>query len=58
MANIQVIVFPCGGIAIGICISHKILVGAGLSGFLKEWAAEAQGGSQEAVPSLMAAADL
>ncbi|OWM70593.1 stemmadenine O-acetyltransferase-like [Punica granatum] len=58
-ANIQVNVFECGGIAIGICISHKILDGAGLSGFLKEWAVATQGGcGSVAAPRLVAATDL
>ncbi|KAK4782464.1 hypothetical protein SAY86_016566 [Trapa natans] len=59
-ANIQVNVFPCGGIAIGLCISHMILDGVGLGGFMKEWAAEARGGTRAAPPpGLMAtAADL
>ncbi|KAL3641090.1 hypothetical protein CASFOL_016058 [Castilleja foliolosa] len=38
VTNIQVSVFECGGISIGICISHKILDGAALSTFLKSWA--------------------
>ena len=42
VANIQVNVFNCGGIAIGLCISHKILDGVALSTFLKLWAATAQ----------------
>ncbi|MED6173394.1 hypothetical protein PIB30_058877 [Stylosanthes scabra] len=35
--NIQVNVFDCGGIAIGFCISHRILDADSLSTFLKVW---------------------
>ncbi|GFP86935.1 vinorine synthase [Phtheirospermum japonicum] len=38
VTNIQVSEFECGGISIGICISHRILDGAALSTFLKSWA--------------------
>lgn len=48
VANFQVNVFECGGIAIGICISHLILDGAALSTFLKAWSATAKG-SKEAI---------
>ncbi|XP_028804523.1 BAHD acyltransferase At5g47980-like [Neltuma alba] len=37
ISNIQVNVFDCGGISIGLCISHRILDGASLSRFLKVW---------------------
>lgn len=42
LTNIQVNVFKCGGIAIGICISHKLLDGAALCTFLKSWTAIAR----------------
>ncbi|GLT99988.1 hypothetical protein SLE2022_173890 [Rubroshorea leprosula] len=45
----QVNIFECGGMAIGICISHKILDGAALSTFLKAWSATSRGCSGEAV---------
>lgn len=35
---IQVNVFECSGIAIGLCLSHKILDGISTSSFLKGWA--------------------
>ncbi|XP_059281511.1 stemmadenine O-acetyltransferase-like [Lycium ferocissimum] len=38
VTNIQINVFECGGIAIGLCIAHKVLDGTGLSTFLKNWA--------------------
>ncbi|KAL1329008.1 epi-neemfruitin B 7-O-acetyltransferse L7AT-like [Arachis hypogaea] len=37
VTNIQVNVFDCGGIAIGFCISHKIIDGDSLDTFLKVW---------------------
>nr|POF03626.1 vinorine synthase [Quercus suber] len=36
---VQVNIFYCGGIAIGLCASHKITDGATLSAFLNTWAA-------------------
>ncbi|KAL7117680.1 hypothetical protein ACP275_03G088000 [Erythranthe tilingii] len=41
VTNVQASVFECGGIAIGVCISHKILDGTALSTFLKSWASVA-----------------
>lgn len=48
VTNIQINVFECGGIAIGLCIAHKVLDGAGLSTFLKNWSGLVQS------PNLMA----
>lgn len=48
VTNIQASVFKCGGIAIGLCIVHKILDGIAFSTFLKAWAKMARG-SYEAV---------
>ncbi|XP_039013490.1 stemmadenine O-acetyltransferase-like [Hibiscus syriacus] len=36
---VQVNIFDCGGIAIGLCVFHKIFDGATLSAFLNSWAA-------------------
>ncbi|KAK2660882.1 hypothetical protein Ddye_007417 [Dipteronia dyeriana] len=49
VTNIQVNVFECGGIAIGLCISHKILDGAALSTFLKAWTTTARGGGDQVI---------
>ncbi|KAI3762164.1 hypothetical protein L1987_52588 [Smallanthus sonchifolius] len=38
VTNVQVNVFECGGVAIGLCISHKILDGTALATFVKCWA--------------------
>ncbi|KAK6131455.1 hypothetical protein DH2020_034796 [Rehmannia glutinosa] len=38
VTNIQASEFECGGISIGVCISHRILDGVALSTFLKSWA--------------------
>ncbi|KAJ4849805.1 hypothetical protein Tsubulata_031523, partial [Turnera subulata] len=43
VTSIQANVFECGGIAIGLCISHKMLDGTGISIFLNAWAASARG---------------
>ncbi|XP_041017767.1 stemmadenine O-acetyltransferase-like [Juglans microcarpa x Juglans regia] len=43
VTNIQANVFKCGGIAIGLCISHKIVDGAALSTFIKAWTTTARG---------------
>ncbi|KAF9683229.1 hypothetical protein SADUNF_Sadunf05G0191000 [Salix dunnii] len=48
VANFQVNVFECGGIAICICISHRIVDGAALSTCIKAWSATAKG-SKEAI---------
>nr|XP_027090417.1 vinorine synthase-like [Coffea arabica] len=54
VTNIQVNVFECGGIAIGLCISHRILDGAALKSFLKSWAATATGAEENAGPNFIA----
>ena len=51
VTNIQVNVFKCGGIAIGVCISHKILDGVALSTFLKSWATIARGAYEAIYPN-------
>ncbi|KAI3740685.1 hypothetical protein L2E82_31155 [Cichorium intybus] len=37
VTNVQVNIFECGGIALGMSISHKVLDGAALGVFLKGW---------------------
>ncbi|XP_065847927.1 stemmadenine O-acetyltransferase-like [Euphorbia lathyris] len=37
VTNVQVNVFKCDGIAVGICLSHRIMDGDGLRMFLKMW---------------------
>ncbi|OMO97598.1 Transferase [Corchorus capsularis] len=54
VTNIQVSRFECGGIAIGICISHKILDGAALSTFLKAWTSTARGCEDAIYPNFIA----
>lgn len=49
VTNIQINLFECGGIAIGVCISHRILDGTALSMFLKGWATAAFASSKEVV---------
>lgn len=47
VTNVQINLFECGGIAISLCISHKILDGNGLKTFLKSWAEMANGTEEE-----------
>ena len=53
VTNIQVNVFDCGGIAIGICISHRILDGPALSTFLKGWTERVRGCNQLTRPNFI-----
>ncbi|CAK9178332.1 unnamed protein product [Ilex paraguariensis] len=53
VTNIQINVFECGGVAIGMCISHKVLDGSALSTFLKGWAGTACG-SEVVYPNFIA----
>lgn len=43
VAAVQVNLFECGGIAIGVCISHKVGDALSSSNFLKAWSAFARG---------------
>ncbi|PKI78359.1 hypothetical protein CRG98_001302 [Punica granatum] len=53
---IQASIFECGGISLGVCISHRVADGATLSTFLDYWAASSIGSSRKLVsPSLDAA---
>ncbi|CAH1446260.1 unnamed protein product [Lactuca virosa] len=52
VSNIQVNIFECGGIAIGLCISHKILDGAALSTFLRGWAGTCCGLKEVVQPNM------
>lgn len=54
VTNIQVNLFQCGGIALGICISHRIIDGAALSTFLKGWTCKAKGCNQLVQPNFIA----
>ncbi|KAM1170976.1 hypothetical protein ACFX15_020826 [Malus domestica] len=47
--------FDCGGMGIGICLSHKIADGATLSSFLDAWATRSRGISENITPSLNSA---
>lgn len=53
-SNIQVTVFECGGMAISITQSHKIIDGGANRVFLKAWMAHARGCSSEApIPNFL-----
>ncbi|PIN17759.1 Vinorine synthase [Handroanthus impetiginosus] len=49
VTNIQASVFECGGMAIGLCISHRILDGTALSTFLKSWAGVASSSDEKLI---------
>lgn len=56
---VQVNMFDCGGIALGMCFSHKINDGITGSSFIKSWAANARGSAYEAInPNLSEASSL
>ncbi|OVA20485.1 Transferase [Macleaya cordata] len=44
---IQVNVFDCGGIVIGVCMSHKVADASSLSNFVYDWAATARGATEQ-----------
>ncbi|KAA8528799.1 hypothetical protein F0562_036154 [Nyssa sinensis] len=48
--SFSVNIFDCSGIAVGLCLSHKIVDGISTSAFLKGWAASARGSSQHVYP--------
>ncbi|KDP36802.1 hypothetical protein JCGZ_08093 [Jatropha curcas] len=54
VTNIQANIFDCDGIAIGICISHKILDGDALSTFLKGWTYASRGCNEAIYPKFVA----
>ncbi|XP_076951782.1 epi-neemfruitin B 7-O-acetyltransferse L7AT-like [Bidens hawaiensis] len=52
VTNVQVNIFKCGGIAVGLCVSHKILDGAALYTFLKGWANMASKSEEVTYPKI------
>ncbi|KVG85968.1 vinorine synthase-like [Cynara cardunculus var. scolymus] len=54
VTNVQVNIFECGGIAIGLCISHRIVDGAALRTFLEGWTNMACGAKEVVYPNLAA----
>ncbi|XP_022927112.1 vinorine synthase-like [Cucurbita moschata] len=38
--------FICGGVAVAVCLSHKLADGASVAAFVKAWAAYARGGNE------------
>lgn len=49
---VQVNHFKCGGIAIGVCISHKIADGTTLATFVSAWSKESKGIGEIIIPHL------
>ncbi|KAI3706131.1 hypothetical protein L1987_76389 [Smallanthus sonchifolius] len=54
VSNVQVTIFECCGIAISLCISHKILDGGALSSFLRSWAGSSYGLKEVVYPDMSA----
>ncbi|KAA8529715.1 hypothetical protein F0562_034185 [Nyssa sinensis] len=52
---VQVSFFDCGGIGIGMCISHRIADGSTLGTFLAAWTARSRGTAETIAPSLNSA---
>ncbi|XP_021832810.1 BAHD acyltransferase At5g47980-like [Prunus avium] len=52
---VQASFFECGGLAIGVCMSHKLADASTLSTFIKVWAATALGLGHTVVPDFSAA---
>ncbi|CAL1360689.1 unnamed protein product [Linum trigynum] len=42
-------VFPCGGVAIGVCLLHKVIDGHTVADFMRLWAAIVRGGNERTV---------
>ncbi|XP_024985120.1 vinorine synthase-like [Cynara cardunculus var. scolymus] len=58
VTSVQVNIFECGGIAVGLCISHKIVDAASLYTFLKAWTNMARGSKEVVYPNLIGARSL
>ncbi|KAL5578480.1 hypothetical protein UlMin_020179 [Ulmus minor] len=52
---VQATLFDCGGLAIGICMSHKLADATTVGIFLKSWAATSNGQAHQILPDLNAA---
>lgn len=54
LVHVQTNTFECGGMALGICWSHKITDGGTASTFMKGWSSMASGLGDEVVPKYVA----
>ncbi|PWA92182.1 Chloramphenicol acetyltransferase-like domain-containing protein [Artemisia annua] len=52
VTHVQVSIFKCGGIAIGACVSHKVVDASGVYTFLKGWANMTCGDKEVVYPNL------
>ncbi|PON47717.1 Transferase [Parasponia andersonii] len=52
---VQATFFDCGGLALGACMSHKLVDGATMGVFMKSWAASSNGSGQTIAPVLTGA---
>ncbi|KAJ9176245.1 hypothetical protein P3X46_011580 [Hevea brasiliensis] len=55
LLRVQTTFFDCGGLAIGVCISHKMADAATVMTFIRSWAATANGSSELVRPLFMGA---
>ncbi|PON64746.1 Transferase [Parasponia andersonii] len=53
--QVQATFFDCGGLAVGVCTSHKLFDARTMSVFIKSWAETLKGSGQTVVPVLDAA---
>ncbi|KAF2309552.1 hypothetical protein GH714_003792 [Hevea brasiliensis] len=52
ITGVQVNVFECGSVGIGVCVSHKVADGATMASFLNAWSATARGSDEKLAPNL------
>lgn len=52
VTGVQVNVFECGSVGIGLCVSHKVADGATMASFLSAWSATASGIDEMLAPNL------
>ncbi|XP_062109535.1 vinorine synthase-like [Humulus lupulus] len=48
--RVQATFFDCGGLAVGVCLSHKLCDARSMSVFMKSWAETSKGLAQKVVP--------
>ena len=53
VAMVQITIFSCGGIAIGLSASHKIVDGLSMSTFMSAWAATSRESSEQIIPNFV-----
>ncbi|KAI4382137.1 hypothetical protein MLD38_008136 [Melastoma candidum] len=54
ISHVQVNSFECGGVALAVCVAHRLLDGASVGIFLKAWAATSRGEEPAVIPDFSA----